>query len=185
MIQIFQIAIDIIIYNAVQIGANTQLGGLKLGWSMSEYQGSLKLAVITPPIIEGIKVIKSEKLTNGAKTIEFEKKFSKFIKSKYCLMVNSGSSANLLAAFALINPKKKNFLRCGDEFIIQSLCWSTSLWPMIQAGLKPKFIDVNFDSFNIDYNVFSKATSKKTKALMLVHVLGNSSKISSISKYFK
>ena len=54
-------AIDIKIYNVVQTGANTQLGGLKLGSSMSEYQGSLKLAVITPPIIEGIKVIKSIK----------------------------------------------------------------------------------------------------------------------------
>ena len=86
----------------------------------------------------------------GEITHKFEREFSKYMNVNHALMTNSGSSANLLAAFALINPKKKNFLKSGDEFIIQSLCWSTSLWPMIQAGLKPKFIDVNFNSFNID-----------------------------------
>jgi CDP-6-deoxy-D-xylo-4-hexulose-3-dehydrase len=136
-------------------------------------------------LIKGIEVLLSKKITMGEITHSFEKEFSKYMNVNYALMTNSGSSANLLAAFALINPKKKNFLRRGDEFIIQSLCWSTSLWPMIQAGLKPKFIDVNFDSFNIDYNELTKVASKKTKAIMLVHVLGNSTNMSLVSKYCK
>lgn len=136
-------------------------------------------------LIKGIDVLLSKKITMGEITQKFEIEFSKYMNVKYALMTNSGSSANLLAAFALVNPQKENFLKQGDEFIIQSLCWSTSLWPMIQAGLKPKFIDVNFDSFNINYSDFVESSSKKTKALMLVHVLGNSSQISLVSKYCK
>ena len=75
------------------------------------------------------------------------------------LMVNSGSSANLLAAFALVNPLK-NHLNIGDEFLIQSLCWSTSLWPMVQAGLRPKFIDVNIRTLNIEPEEFYESITK-------------------------
>ena len=96
----------------------------------------------TNDIIKGVEILLSKKITMSNVTKKFEYEFGKFIGSKYCLMVNSGSSANLLAAFALINPLKKNKLKRGDEFIIPSLCWSTSLWPFIQAGLKPKFIVV-------------------------------------------
>ena len=122
---------------------------------------------------KGIDVILSGKLTMGEVTERFEYEFAKFLNCKYALMVNSGSSANLLAAFALTNPKKKNFLKRGDEFLIQALCWSTSLWPLFQAGLKPKFIDVNSKSFNIETVELEKNISSRTKALMLVHVLGN------------
>jgi len=136
-------------------------------------------------IMCGIDVLLSKKITMGEITKKFEIEFAKYLNVKYALMVNSGSSANLLAAFALINPKKDNFLKNGDEFIIQSLCWSTSLWPLVQAGLKPKFIDVNLKTFNIDYNELLKNLSKRTKALMVVHVLGNSSEIYKISSLCK
>lgn len=132
-------------------------------------------------IMSGVEVLLSKKITMGEITKKFELEFAKYLNVKYALMVNSGSSANLLAAFALINPRKDNFLKRGDEFIIQSLCWSTSLWPLVQAGLKPKFIDVDLKTFNIDYNELSKNISNKTKAIMAVHVLGNSSEISNIS----
>ena len=88
-------------------------------------------------------------------------------------MVNSGSSANLLALQCLINPYRKNRLSRGDEVIIPTLCWSTSLWPIIQSGLKPVFIDIDENSLNIDENKIEKQITKKTKAIMLVHVLGN------------
>ena len=65
-------------------------------------------------------------------------------------MVNSGSSANLLALQCLINPYRKKRLNPGDEVLIPSLCWSTSLWPIIQSGLSPKFVDVDLDSLNIN-----------------------------------
>jgi CDP-6-deoxy-D-xylo-4-hexulose-3-dehydrase len=136
-------------------------------------------------IMSGVEVLLSKKITMGEITKKFELEFAKYLNVKYALMVNSGSSANLLAAFALINPRKDNPLKRGDEFIIQSLCWSTSLWPLVQAGLKPKFIDVALKTFNIDYNELSKNISNKTRAIMAVHVLGNSSEISNISKLCK
>ena len=112
-------------------------------------------------ILKGIEVLLSKKITMSNITRKFENEFGKFIGSKYAMMVNSGSSANLLAAFALINPLKKNRLKKGDEFIIPSLCWSTSLWPMVQAGLKPNFIDVDLKSFCMDENLLSQKKYKK------------------------
>ena len=95
-------------------------------------------------IIQGINTLLNKKITMSNITKKFEKEFAKKVGSKYALMVNSGSSANLLAFFTLINPMKKNRLKPGDECIIPSLCWSTSLWPIVQSGLKPKFVDISF-----------------------------------------
>ena len=122
-------------------------------------------------ISEAVKIIKSQKLTMGLKTKEFERKFSKFINSKYCLMVNSGSSANLLAMFALINPKKDNRLKRGDECLVPAVCWSTSLWPIYQAGLIPKFVDVDLKNFSMSFMEIKKNVTKKTKAIMIINVL--------------
>ena len=112
-------------------------------------------------IIEGIKVLLSKKITMGKITKKFEAEFAKFIGSKYALMVNSGSSANLLATFAMVNPMKKNRLKSGDECLIPSLCWSTSLWPIIQAGLKPKFVDIDTETLNISLKDLEKKITKK------------------------
>ena len=112
-------------------------------------------------IIKASKVLFSKKITMGNITKIFEKKFAKFIGSKYALMVNSGSSANLLAMFALINPLKKNYLKPGDECLIPALCWSTSLWPLIQCGLKPKFLDVNINNYCLDEKLLKR--DKNTK----------------------
>ena len=136
-------------------------------------------------IFKAIDVLFKKQLTMGEVTRRFEYEFAKYLNVNYAIMVNSGSSANLLASFALVNPKKKNHLKRGDEFIIQALCWSTSLWPMIQAGLKPKFIDVTMDNFNIDIDLLKKNISEKTKALMIVHILGCSSNIKEISNITK
>ena len=94
-------------------------------------------------IIKGIEVLLTKKITMSSITKKFEEEFAKYIGSKYALMVNSGSSANLLAAFSLVNPLNKNKLKKGDECLIPSLCWSTSLWPIVQAGLTPKFVDID------------------------------------------
>jgi CDP-4-dehydro-6-deoxyglucose reductase, E1 len=132
-----------------------------------------------------IKVIKSKKLTMSKKTKEFEKKFSNFFNTKFTLMLNSGSSANLLAFFALINPLKKNNLKAGDECLIPALCWSTSLWPIVQAGLKPKFIDVDLKTFSPSLEIIKKNITKRTKAIMLINVLGNCSELDKIKKFTK
>ena len=136
-------------------------------------------------IREGIKVLKSKQLTISKKTVNFEKDFSSSLKSKYSLMVNSGSSANLLALQCLINPYRKNSLKAGDEVIIPTLCWSTSLWPIIQSNLKPVFVDINPLTLNIDESEVEKKITKKTKAILLVHVLGNSCDMDQIMKIKK
>ena len=143
----------------------------------------LENAFSNQDINSAIKVVKSKRLTMSKKTMEFEKKFSKFIKSNYCLMVNSGSSANLLAFFALINPLKKNKLKVGDECLIPALCWSTSLWPIVQSGLVPKFIDVDLKTFSPNLDIIEKNVTKKTKAIMLINVLGNCSEIDKIKQF--
>ena len=111
-------------------------------------------------INEAIKVLKTKKLTIGPKTDAFQKYFSKKLKTNFSIMVNSGSSANLLALQCLINPYRKKRLKPGDEVLIPSLCWSTSLWPIVQSGLKPKFVDIDLKSLNINLSDLKKKISK-------------------------
>ena len=136
-------------------------------------------------MIEGIKVLLSKKVTMSEITKKFEREFAKFVGSKYALMVNSGSSANLLATFAMINPMKKDRLKIGDECLIPALCWSTSLWPIIQAGLKPKFVDVDPKTLNISLDDLKNKISKRTKAILAVHILGNSPDMGNFIKIIK
>ena len=136
-------------------------------------------------IKKGINVLKSKQLTISTQTHNLEKFFSTKFKSKYSLMVNSGSSANLLALQCLINPYRANRLKKGDEIIIPTLCWSTSLWPIIQSNLKPVFVDIDKETLNIDTNKIEKKITKRTKAILLVHVLGNSCNMDHIMKLKK
>ena len=136
-------------------------------------------------IIKGINVLKSKQLTLSKETKNFEKKFTAKLKSKYSLMVNSGSSANLLALQCLINPYRKNRLKKNDEIIIPTLCWSTSLWPIVQSNLKPVFVDINPKTLNIDEEKLEKKITRKTKAILLVNVLGNSCDMNKIIKIKK
>ena len=133
-------------------------------------------------IIEGIKVILSKKITMSKITLEFEKYFAKSIGSKYAVMVNSGSSANLLAVFAACNPLRKNKFKPGDEAIIPSVLWSTSLWPLVQAGLKPVFVDIDPLTLNADIKLLLSKITYKTKLIMAIHVLGNSTDIETLRK---
>ena len=142
-------------------------------------------AFSTIDILKGIEVMLTGKITMLEITQQFEYEFAKYIGTKYALMVNSGSSANLLAAFALVNPRKKNFLKRGNEFLIPVLCWSTSLWPFVQAGLKPRFVDVDVNNFNMNMDEFKKKLTKKVKAIVAVHVLGNSTQIAEVAKIAK
>ena len=131
-----------------------------------------------------IKVINSKKITMGKKTIEIEEYFKNNIVKTNPLMVNSGSSANLLIFQCLINPLVKK-LKIGDEVLIPAICWSTSLWPIIQSGLKVKFVDIDNNSLNIDLEDLKKKITKKTKALMLVHALGNCTDMDKLVKICK
>ena len=133
-------------------------------------------------IIAGTDILLNGRITMSEITKKFEREFAKYLGVKYALMVNSGSSANLLSFFASINPKNKRKLKPGDECIIPAICWSTSLWPIVQAGLKPKFVDVDLKTFNIDLKDLEKKISKKTKAILAVHILGNSTNMFKLKK---
>tara|TARA_B100001564_G_scaffold270227_1_gene231845 strand:+ start:468 stop:1682 length:1215 start_codon:yes stop_codon:yes gene_type:complete len=133
----------------------------------------------------GIEVLKSGQITMSKITEKYEKEFARKVGVKYAVMVNSGSSANLLAAFASSNPLRKNKFRNGDEFLIPAICWSTSLWPFVQAGMKPVFVDADTDTLNISIEDLKKKITNKTKVLVIVHVLGISSNMSEIKKICK
>ena len=136
-------------------------------------------------LLQAIKVLKSNKITAGKVTANFEKVFKRKLKINQSLMVNSGSSANLLAFQCLVNPYRKRILNKNDEVLIPTLCWSTSLWPIVQSGLKPVFVDVDIKTLNINTKDLEKKINKKTKVIMLVHVLGNSTNMDEILRIKK
>ncbi len=136
-------------------------------------------------LMEGIKAIVNENVTMSKITEKFEKTFSKKLKTQHSSMVNSGSSANLLAFQCLINPYRKKRLKKGDEVLIPSVCWPTSLWPIIQSGLKPIFVDVDKETLNINLKDLEKKISNKTKVLMLIHILGISTNMEKLMKIIK
>ena len=97
------------------------------------------------------KVIKSNSFSMGKEVSFFEKEFSKFFNSKYCVMVNSGSSANLLMIASLFfTQDKEKRLKKGDEVIVPAVSWSTTYFPIQQYGLKAVFVDIDPDTLNFD-----------------------------------
>ncbi len=151
---------------------------------MSKYS-LLENAFSKEDIKKGIEILKSRKITMSEKTFEFEKYFEKKNDSKFALMVNSGSSANLLMVAAACNPMRKKRLNPGDEVLVPAVCWSTSLWPLVQYGLKPVFVDIDVDTLNMSIIDLKRKLSKKTKAIMCVHLLGLSSDMDEIVKISK
>jgi len=125
-------------------------------------------------------------LTAGKYATEFEKKFAQFLGTKYCLLTNSGSSANLLAISALTSPKLgKRQLKPGDEVITVACGFPTTLNPILQNNLVPVFVDVKLGDYNIDADKIEKAISKKTKAIFIAHTLGNPADLDKILKITK
>jgi CDP-6-deoxy-D-xylo-4-hexulose-3-dehydrase len=125
-------------------------------------------------------------LTAGKYAKKFEEEFAKFLGVKYCLLTNSGSSANLLAISVLTSPKLgKRRLKPGDEVITTACGFPTTLNPIIQNNLRPVFIDVNLETYNIQAEKIEKAISKKTKAIFIAHTLGNPADIDKILKIAK
>ena len=133
----------------------------------------------------GIRVLKSKRITMSKITKNFEKQFAKKIGCKYALMTNSGSSANLLAISSIVNPLFKKQLKKRDEVIIPAVCWSTSLWPIVQNNLKPVFVDVELDTFNMSIESLKKKITSRTRAIMCIHVLGTSTNMNQIQKLIK
>lgn len=127
------------------------------------------------------RVIASGHFTMGVNVQSFEQDFAKYVGSKHCVMVNSGSSAILLMVAALFytkNPKLK--LQRGDEVLVPAVSWSTTYYPLHQYGLKIKFVDIDLETLNYDLDQLEQAVSNQTRAIMAVNLLGNPNDFSRI-----
>lgn len=123
-------------------------------------------------------------LTSGKYTDEFEKNFADYLGVKYCALVNSGSSANLLAFMALTSPLLgERAIRRGDEVITVAAGFPTTVAPMVQFGAVPVFIDVTIPQYNMDAAMLEKALSPKTKAVMAAHTLGNPFDLTAVKEF--
>jgi CDP-6-deoxy-D-xylo-4-hexulose-3-dehydrase len=113
-------------------------------------------------------------LTAGKYTDEFEKGLAKFLNVPYCSLVNSGSSANLLAIMALTSQLLgERRVKRGDEIITVAAAFPTTVSPIIQCGAVPVFVDISIPSYNLDVKMLEQALSDKTKAVFIAHSLGN------------
>ena len=123
-------------------------------------------------------------LTSGRYTEEFEKKLADYLKVRYCSLVNSGSSANLIAFMALTSPLLGDRrIRRGDEVITVAAGFPTTVTPAIQYGAVPVFVDVAIPQYNIDVTKLEAALSEKTKAVMLAHTLGNPFDLTAVKEF--
>ncbi len=113
-------------------------------------------------------------LTYGNYSKKFEKDLANYLNIKWAFLVNSGSSANLLAFYTLTSPLlKEKQIKRGDEVITVAAGFPTTVAPIVQYGAIPVFVDMELTHFNIDINQLEKALSSKTKAIMIAHTLGN------------
>ena len=128
------------------------------------------------------RVINSEQFSMGSEVAAFEKEFAAWHNLKYGVMVNSGSSANLIS-IASYFYKNQDPLKRGDEVIVPAISWSTTYYPLQQYGLKLKFIDVEIDSFNIDITKLEEALTPRTKIIIAVSILGNPAALDQIKSF--
>ena len=125
-------------------------------------------------VLWGIESIMDAWLTAGRFSIKLERELARYFGSRFAFLVNSGSSANLLAFYALTSPKLfERAIKPGDEIITVAAGFPTTINPMIQFGCIPVFVDVDIPTYNIMAEEIEKAISPKTKAIMIAHALGN------------
>ncbi len=123
-------------------------------------------------------------LTSGRYTEKFEKNFAEYFGVKYCSLVNSGSSANLLAFMALTSPLlEERQIKPRDEVITVAAGFPTTVAPIVQYGAIPVFVDVTIPQYNIDVSQLEMALSSKTKAVMIAHTLGNPFDLNNVKSF--
>jgi len=118
------------------------------------------------------RVVASGRFTMGEQVAAFEREFADYFGVKHGIMVNSGSSANLIAVAALAYKKERPLQR-GDEVIVPAISWATTYHPLQQYGLKLRFVDVELDTLNIDVSKLEQALTPRTRAIVPVSILGN------------
>lgn len=138
-------------------------------------------------IIEMIDVLLSNRLTMGKRVEKFEKEFAEYVGSKYAVMVNSGSSANLLAMAVATNILRQNRLNDGNKVLVPNICWSTSVFPIIQMGLKPILVDIDPVTMNINVDKVEELvkSDNSIKGIVMVHVLGNTCNMEKLKNIVK
>lgn len=123
-------------------------------------------------------------LTAGRFTARFEREFAKYLGVRFCSLVNSGSSANLLAFMALTSPLLgERRIKRSDEVITVAAGFPTTVTPVIQYGAVPVFVDVTIPQYNIDVTKLEEALSEKTKAVMIAHTLGNPFDLGAVKEF--
>ena len=127
-------------------------------------------------------VVNSGRLTMGSKVAEFEAAFAKYFGRRHAVMVNSGSSGNLVGIASLFY-RSENPLKRGDEVIVPAIAWSTTYCPLQQYGLKLRFVDVELDTLNMDVRRLDEALNAKTRMIVGVSILGNPAALDKMRKF--
>src|SRR5512133_2626607 len=123
-------------------------------------------------------------LTTGRYAERFEKEFAEYLGVQHCSLINSGSSANLLAFMALTSPKlAERRILPGDEVVSVAAAFPTTIAPIIQYGAVPVFVDVTLPTYNIDVTQLKAALSGRTKVVMVAHTLGNPFDLAAVKNF--
>ncbi len=139
-------------------------------WDHSEYQAIQS-------------VISSGMFSMGVNVQAFESHAAEYFGSKYCVMVNSGSSANLLMIAALVYTKNPDLsIKRGDEVIVPAVSWGTTYFPLHQHGLKMIFVDVDLETLNYDLDQLQEAVTDRTRMIVAVNILGNPNRFDRIAQ---
>jgi CDP-6-deoxy-D-xylo-4-hexulose-3-dehydrase len=141
----------------------------------------IKISAVTfddEEIEEAISCLRSANLTMGSRCLAFEKAFAEYLGAGNAIFVNSGSSANLLAWFAVSNPmiperQGRRRLGPGTEVIVPAVSWSTTIWPIVQAGCVPVLVDCDPDTLQMNLDALKAAIGPKTGAVCVIHAMGN------------
>jgi CDP-6-deoxy-D-xylo-4-hexulose-3-dehydrase len=132
-------------------------------------------------ILESLDSMCAFRTSMWEKTLDFERRFSTYLGCFDSVMVNSGSSADLLMAYLLTNPRRPH-LKAGDEILIPIVTWPTHVWSAMMAGLRVTFVDVDPETCNVDLDDLERKITSRTKAIFLVHLLGNPCDMLKINK---
>ena len=133
----------------------------------------------------GKAVLDSGRLTMGERVRAFEQEFADWTGSRHAVMVNSGSSANLLMVDAMLRRTEGGAppWRRGDEILVPALAWPTTVWPLVQLGLVPVFVDVDARTLAIDLSSAESVLSSRTRGMFLIHVLGQMAQMNDILRF--
>jgi CDP-4-dehydro-6-deoxyglucose reductase, E1 len=138
-------------------------------------------------VLEALDSLLSQNVTMGEKTARFEREFAAHVGARHAIMVNSGSSANLLMLAALVNPACPTAWRLspGDEVLVPAVTWSTTLWPVVNMGLVPVLVDADLQTLNLSVEAARRAIGPRTKAIFVAHLLGNAADMNGLTALAK